>query len=90
MHGFPISILNSELVKIDPSRPLQVQGKAAEDVRDILYELIQNNLLVADSSEDTAEHNIDTVTINVEHLLKRTTPYGSGNWLCLSFSSSLV
>ena len=49
------------------TKTLQVQGKAAEDVRDILNELIQNNLLVADLTEDTAEHSIDSAMINEEH-----------------------
>ena len=46
------------------TKTLQVQGKAAEDVRDILNELIQSNLLVV---EDTAEHSIDSAMINKEH-----------------------
>ena len=46
------------------TKTLQVQGKAAEDVRDILNELIQNNLLVV---EKTAEHSIDSAMINKEH-----------------------
>ena len=46
------------------TKTLQMQGKAAEDVRDILNELIQNNLLVV---EDTAEHSIDSAMINKEH-----------------------
>ena len=50
------------------TKTLQVQGKAAEDVRDIFNELIQNNLLVADSTEDTAEHSIDSAMINEEHI----------------------
>ena len=45
-----------------------MQGKAAEDVRDILNELIQNNLLVADLTEDTAEHSIDSAMTNEEHI----------------------
>ena len=45
-----------------------MQGKAAEDVKDILNELIQNNLLVADLTEDTAEHSIDSAMINEEHI----------------------
>ena len=45
-----------------------MQGKAAEDVRDILNEMIQNNLLVADLTEDTAEHRIDSTIINEEHM----------------------
>ena len=49
------------------TKTLQVQGKAAEDVKDILNELIQNNLLVADLTEDTAEHIIDSAMINEEH-----------------------
>ena len=49
------------------TKTLQVQGKAAEDVRDILNELIQNNLLVADLTEDTAEHSIASGMINEEH-----------------------
>lgn len=47
---------------------LQVQGKVAEDVRDILNELIQNNLLVADLTEDTAKRSIDSTMINEEHI----------------------
>ena len=50
------------------TKTLQVQGKAAEDVKDILNELIQNNLLAADLTEDTAEHSIDSVMINEEHI----------------------
>ena len=50
------------------TKTLQVQGNAAEDVRDILNELIQNNLLVADLTEDTAEHNSDSAMINEEHI----------------------
>ena len=50
------------------TKTLQVQVKAADDVRDILNELIQNNLLVADLTEDTAEHSIDSAMINEEHV----------------------
>ena len=45
-----------------------MQGKAAEDVRDILNELIQNNFLVADLTEDTAEHSVDSAMINEKHI----------------------
>jgi len=45
-----------------------VQGKVAEDVKDILNELIQNNLLAVGLTEDTAEHSIDSVMINKEHI----------------------
>ena len=47
---------------------LIILQKAAEDVRDILNELIQINLLVADLTEDTAEHSIDPAMINEEHI----------------------
>ena len=50
------------------TKTLQVQGKAAEDVKDILGELIQNNLLAADLTGGTAEHSIDSVMINEEHI----------------------
>ena len=46
------------------TKTLQVQGKATEDVRDILDELIQINMLVANLTEDTAEHSIDSAMIN--------------------------
>ena len=39
------------------TKTLQLQGKAAEDVRDIFNELIQNNLLV-ENLTDTAEHRL--------------------------------
>ena len=45
-----------------------MQGKVVEDVRDIPDELIQNNLLVANLTEDTAEHSIDSAMIDVEHI----------------------
>ena len=45
-----------------------MQGKAAEDVRDILNEMSQNNLLVANLTGDTAEHNMDSAVINEEHI----------------------
>ena len=43
--------------------------KAAEDVRDILNELIQNNLLGADLTDYTAELSIDSAMINEEHIV---------------------
>lgn len=45
-----------------------MQGKAAEDVRDVLNELIQNNFFVANFTGNTAEHNIDSTMINEEHI----------------------
>lgn len=45
-----------------------MQGKAAEDVRDVLNELIQNNFFVANLTGNTAEHNIDSTMINEEHI----------------------
>ena len=49
------------------TKTLQVQGKAPEDVRDILNELIQNNLLV-ENLTDTAEHSTNSAMINEEPL----------------------
>ena len=41
--------------------------EVVEDVRDILNELIQNNFLVANLTEDTAKHSIDSAMIDAEH-----------------------
>ena len=50
-------------------KTLEVQGRAAGDVRDILEEVVNNKLLVERLTEETivlAEHNINTAAITEE------------------------